>query len=281
MPTRLTQRRNPIPDPDRGTVAVLTVLTVFLLSCGGEQGTVSTVPPSPPIAEPSPEAPEPPTNVRVVEYGQTFLVWEWDPVEAATGYEVVVFPEGTPVPERTPSSIVSESTYRAEGLEPGTAWELVIRALRETAGGRAASPWVGRFSGSTWGKPRECTAERGHAMTFEQRWRGNPFLLEEWDGSTPFRFYFDSTSLPEDELRDAQHVLDTVERLSDRIEEQIGYSIIELGGWAEIPSQDCHDVAEWREPGQIVAQVISGRWMDLGEGTVSAHLVSRHSSSVG
>ena len=204
------------------------------------------------MAEPPPEAPEPPTNVRVVEYGQTFLVWEWDPVEAATGYEVVVFPEGTPVPERPPSSIVSESTYRAEGLEPGTAWELVMRSLRETAGGRAASPWVGKFSGSTWGEPRECSVELEHAMNF------GVSLPVEWmeSGGTPFRFYFDSTSLPVNEREDAAHVLATIERLSDRIEDQIGYSIIEVGGWTRLPSQDCREIAEWREPGSIVALVI-------------------------
>ena len=189
-----------------GLGAVLTFLTVFLLCCGGDEGTVSTVPPSPVLTEPPPQAPEAPTNGRVVEYGQTFLGWEWDPVEGATGYEVVVFPEGTPVPERPPSSIVSEPTYLAEGLEPNTTWELVIRALRETAGGRAASPWVGRFSGSTWGEPRECTTEREDALAYKTNSRGDdkgPVLVKEWDG-TPFLFYFNRDGLPESEEADAE-----------------------------------------------------------------------------
>ena len=63
----------------------------------------------------------------------------------------------------------------------------------------------------------ECTDERAQALAFDT------VLVREWTGE-PFVFYFDTVSLPAADREDAEHILVTVERLSERIEDQIGYS---------------------------------------------------------
>ena len=79
-------------------------------------------------------------------------------------------------------------------------------------------------------EPRICTDERNQALAFY-----SPILVREWAGA-PFRFYVDG-GLPESERADAEHFLGSgsgtsvVERLSQRIEEQLGYSILEPEGW--------------------------------------------------
>ena len=165
-----------------------------------------------------------------MEIGKTFIVWAWDPVEDATGYEAHAYPDGTPPNERPPLLVTVEPTFRADGLEPEAVMELFVRAIRETAGGRAEGPWSDPGFGETPGEPRVCTDERQHARAFgaEADW-GPPVLIDEWDG-TPFRFYFDA-GIPESERADAEHFFEVVERLSERIEDQLGYSVLEVAGW--------------------------------------------------
>ena len=76
-----------------------------------------------------------------MDVGRDFLVWAWDPVETATGYEAHAFPEGTPPSERPPLQVTVEPTFRADGLQPATVMVLLVRAIRETAGERAVGPW--------------------------------------------------------------------------------------------------------------------------------------------
>ena len=112
--------------------------------CGtGTDGTpvAPTSTPAPPAPAPPPEPPRQPTGIRVVERGQDFIVWAWEPVEGATGYEGHAFPDGIPVFERPPHQVTAEPTFRAEGLEPGVLMGFFVRAIRETAGGRAVGLW--------------------------------------------------------------------------------------------------------------------------------------------
>lgn len=121
---------------------VLAIGLLALTGCGGgTDGTPAAPPPTAPTpAEPPPTPPGQPSGLRVVDVGLDFLVWTWDPVETATGYEGHAFPDGTPVSERPPLQVTVEPTFRADGLEPGTAMVFFVRAIRETAGGRAAGP---------------------------------------------------------------------------------------------------------------------------------------------
>ena len=88
-----------------------------------------------------------------MDVGLDFLVWAWDPVEHATGYEGHAFPDGIPVSERPPLQVTAEPTFRADGLEPGTVMVFFVRAIRETAGGRAAGPWSDQATGKTLPPP--------------------------------------------------------------------------------------------------------------------------------
>ena len=88
-----------------------------------------------------------------MDAGLDFLVWAWDPVENATGYEGHAFPDGTPVSERPPLQVTMDPTFRADGLEPGTVMVFLVRAIRETAGGRAVGPWSEPATGETLKPP--------------------------------------------------------------------------------------------------------------------------------
>ncbi len=89
-------------------------------------------------------------------------------------------------------------------------------------------------------EPRVCTDERELARAF------GSVLLDEWDG-TPFRFHFD-TGIPETDREDAEHMFWLIDRLADRIEQQLGYSVIEVGGWV---------TCGWASPGNLPFEVAS------------------------
>lgn len=97
-------------------------------------------------------------------------------------------------------------------------------------------------------RPRICTDERQRALG------RHPILVEEWDG-TPFTFYFNTNGMPEHLQHEAERVLEAAQRLSERIEGQLGYSIFEVRGFLENPSVEYPirgSECPWREPGQIV-----------------------------
>ena len=118
---------------------LIALLIVVAANCGAGTDGKSVAPPTTPqvAPEPTPEAPGQPTGIRVVEVGQTFIVWAWDPVEGATGYQAEIFLAGLPPGQRGDPIITEEPTVRADDLEPRTEMEIYVRAVRETAGGRA------------------------------------------------------------------------------------------------------------------------------------------------
>lgn len=109
----------------------------------------ATTPTAPPAPEPAPPpAPEPPSAPVVrVTAGQDFVEWNWDPVEGATSYEGHAHPHPLPPGQRPPLQDIPEPTFRVDGLAPGETWDFSVRAVRETAGGRAVSPWAKNPSG--------------------------------------------------------------------------------------------------------------------------------------
>ena len=126
--------------PSRIGIFALLLAPGLLAGCGGG----ADGRPSPPPTTPGPAPPEPltkPTGIRLVERGQTYIVWAWDPVEGATGYEADIFPVGVPPGERPAPVGTTEPSILAEGLEPDTRMGIFVRAVRETAGGRARGPW--------------------------------------------------------------------------------------------------------------------------------------------
>ena len=235
-------------------------------ACGTGTDGKPVAPPTSPAPEPLPPAPPPPppapldrpTGIRVVEVGQTFIVWAWDPVEGATHYHVWVFLAGSPEAQRGDIIVTRSPMVRAEGLEPGE-FEIWVRAVREMDSGRT----VGGFSAGpvvhTQREPRVCTDERERAINFGRSRGHSPVLIHEWSGE-PFRFYWDS-SIPDDLKGYAQSAVELVERLSDEIESQIGYPILEVAGWVDVEDRgfgfnDTHVTpCEGVRPGGIVATV--------------------------
>ena len=99
-------------------------------------------------------------------------------------------------------------------------------------------------------RPRVCTDERALALAYH-----GAVLPKEWDG-TPFRFYFNLVDLPESERADAEEVLAVAQRMSERIENQLGYPVLEVAGWIEDPKLEFPGGCDSRSPGQIVAIVL-------------------------
>ena len=130
-------------------------LLIAAAGCGGSTDGTPVAPPTAPEPPPPPPPAPPgqPTGIRVVDVGLDFLVWAWDPVEGATSYEAHAFPDGTPPSERPPLLVTVEPTFRADGLEPGTVMGILVRAIRETAGGRAVGPWSDQGTGETLTPP--------------------------------------------------------------------------------------------------------------------------------
>lgn len=119
------------------------ILLALALGCGaGTDGMPVTSTALPTRPEPAPPpAPEPPSApvVRITS-GEDFVEWSWDPVEGATSYEGYAYPFPLPPEEQPPFQTILEPIFRVDGLEPGETWDFVVRAVRETAGGRAVSP---------------------------------------------------------------------------------------------------------------------------------------------
>ena len=200
------------------------------------------------------------TEVRVAETGTDFVLWVWDPVEGATGYEAISFERRfSPAGRKNERTYhVSEPAVTVEGIEPGALVYLVVRAERETGAERQVGPWSAEVETQTDVRAEpyseaECREKRRQAEAY---WA---ILNEEWTGE-PFMFYFDRTYLPEGEVEKAAQVLRTVERLSARIEDQLGYSVVDVGGWTDLPPGltgrcDGGHISWWRQPGVIVARV--------------------------
>ena len=147
--------KNPYREaPRTGAPWLVVAVLIAAAGCGGgTDGTPAGSPTTAPTSELLPEPPGRPTGIRVVDVGVDFLVWAWDPVETATGYEGHAFPAGTPPSERPPFLVTVEPTFRADGLEPSTVMGIFVRAIRETAGGRAVGPWSDYGTGKTLTPP--------------------------------------------------------------------------------------------------------------------------------
>ena len=79
-------------------------------------------------------------------------------------------------------------------------------------------------------EPRVCTNERELALAYLAESWPPPQLVQFWDG-TPIRVHMDETRIPEAQRPHAEHMLAVVERFSDQIKDQLGYSIVEPAGW--------------------------------------------------
>ena len=235
-----------------GAVLLIAVVSGLIAACdGGDSPTVpapAPAPPPPPPPEPEPEpapAPEPEpeplappdpepgtvTGVEVADVGPDFVLWSWDSVPGAIRYQVRVYPNGRYewdlVQVEEPSLLVDE-------LEPGGAVAIRVRAVADSGG----LPWSEYVLAETLPPTaRVCTNERELAARYSR-------FVSEWDG-TPFRVDLIRDDFPEF-VTEAGLValLDPVRLLADKIEQQLGYRIVERGAVISAPEGTPSD---WNE----------------------------------
>ena len=232
-------------------------LAALLLAAGCGTGTdgkpvAPPTTPAPAPAPPPPEAPDMPTRARVLEVGETFIVWTWDPVEDATGYEVDVAREGTPAEDRQRPVPVEEPPHRSDGLTPGTTYQMWVRAVRETAGGRAVSDWTNYIEWYTWQDSSvplpACTDQRHRAKSYTF---GHTQVVYEWQHDRPIRFRIVKEPIIAGGLRIGrpnfleEEILEPLRDMARRLEERLGYPIMDSDA---PPGRDDYTVlVEWRD----------------------------------
>ena len=95
--------------------------------------------------------PPTPSRLRVVDTGDDFIEWSWDPVDHATSYEVQVSRDTRFATPLDPIIGVDRTSYEATGLPEGVRVYLRVRSVAVTADGRAESHWSSPVAGMTSG----------------------------------------------------------------------------------------------------------------------------------
>ena len=93
-------------------------------------------------------APLTPTGLAVSDRGLDYIEWTWEAVENADGY-IVQFSmdEGFTDAEDVP--VTDGTSYRAEGLDPGTTGYLRVRAFRDEGDSQLTSDWTIHRTGTS------------------------------------------------------------------------------------------------------------------------------------
>ncbi len=210
------------------------LLAALLLAaaCGTGTDGKPVAPPTTPEPAPAPAPPGIPI-VRLAERGPGFLVWEWDPVEGATGYQVVVSLDDTPASERPPAEFTEDTTFRVGGIEAGVPMRIYVRAIRETAGGQAEGSWsqyVVSWTNDDLRPLMACTDQRERALIFRS---GEPQVVREWQPDRPIRFRVDAGPIIEGGLRIVrpnfleEEILGPLRDMARRLEERLGYPVMD------------------------------------------------------
>ena len=110
-------------------------------------------------------------------------------MEGATSYEADI--AESPAVERIRVR-TEETSYRWESLNPDSDFVIWVRAVTETAGGRAVGEWSTRAF--TWtlplsSGPHRCTNEREMVLRYGSQ------VASDWNPGRPFRFNLDEVAL--------------------------------------------------------------------------------------
>ena len=95
--------------------------------------------------------PPTPSGLRVQEAGSNFIVWRWDPVAVATGYDVQFSRDARFAAPLDPVVAVDGTFHRATGVPEGVKAYLRVRTVVRTAGARLESGWSTPVAGMTVG----------------------------------------------------------------------------------------------------------------------------------
>lgn len=204
------------------------------VACSESPGPAPTTPAPapPPPSEPQPQRPAVPDGLRIYASGDDFIEWSWNAVQGADGYDVhfsanETFSEGEII-----ARTAEQTSYRREGLAAGTSGWLRVRAASGSGEDRITSDWSSHVTGmttppppppppATLPEPRVCSDERERTLEVGptvRNWDGEPIVFEVLDN-------FPDHTMPDWVTRQ----LAVVSELADRIEEQVGYRIVEAG----------------------------------------------------
>ncbi len=156
---------------------------LLVAACGDEDSAPPTTPAPPPPPQPDPEPdPEPPavpTGLRINASGEDFIEWTWTAVAEVSGYDVQysadeAFSDDDDVIART----TEQTTYRRDGLAPGTSGYLRVRSAGGTGEDRITSDWSTHVTGMTMAAAPELPPAPANLRVRE---RGSDFIEWEWD----------------------------------------------------------------------------------------------------
>ena len=165
------------------------VAWVLIPSCDGDQSPRPPITPAP-IPDP-PAAPVPPgvpANLRISATGADFIVWMWDSVAGADGYEVQFrFDDAFTEADEVIVVSADRTAYRAGSIPFATSGYMRVRAFAGMGQSRLESSWSAGVTGRTedpppdrsWPKFGRFTDSQGRTITYGLH------LREEWDPSQP------------------------------------------------------------------------------------------------
>ena len=217
-PGQLSWRKEDLPYRTLGHVRVRTLLQVGFQRLSGDWSAEVPGVTDPPSAEPGTV-----TGIEVADVGPDFVLWSWDPVPGAIRYEVRVYPNGG---YEWDLVRVEEPFLLVDGLEPGAVVKIRVQAIADSGRGL---PWSKYALAETLPpSARVCTNERELAARYSR-------FVSEWDG-TPFRVDLIRDGFPEFVTEAGLvELLEPVGLLADKIEQQLGYRIVEKGAVISVP----------------------------------------------
>ena len=92
--------------------------------------------------------PRTPENLRVTDTGDDFIVWSWDDVPDADGYEFQIRRDGNSF-TRARIRFAARTSVRMTGLSSGTEYFLRVRSIADMESGRVESSWSTPVRGVT------------------------------------------------------------------------------------------------------------------------------------
>ena len=225
-PGEISWRKEDLPYRTPGYVRVRTLLQVGFERLPGDWSAEV-----PGVTDPPPAEPGTVTGIEVADVGPDFVLWSWDPIPGAIRYQVRVHPDAG---DEWHLVQVEDPFLLVDGLEPGGAVVIRVRAIADSGG----LPWSDYVLSETLPpSARVCTNERELAARYSS-------FVSEWDG-TPFRVDLIRDGFPEFVTEAGLvELLDPVGLLADKIEQQLGYRIVEKGAVIPVPEGTPSD---WNE----------------------------------
>ena len=193
--------------------------------------------------------PPTPSGLRVEKAGRNFIVWRWDPVAVATGYDVQFSRDARFAAPLDPVVAVDGTFHRATGLPEGVKAYLRVRAVVRTAGARVESGWSTPVAGMTVGAtntlstPANLRVTDAGANSIEWTWDDVP-------GTDGYEMQLrrDGNFREADRVSTAPFTTTIVTRLSNNTEYHIRVRAVADAGATRQRSDWSESVSGWTTP---------------------------------